>query len=135
MIHMILLVIWWVKAILKVNARRKNIYTVLSKFSSKTASDSQHIDLLSVSRFVTVLDEADKCGVVYKLQELDRGVFWCAVIRVQGEEQWGENTALRSSSADRTGAGCVFSQPHYLLPVCQEAVDPLTDRGWHRELS
>ncbi len=27
-------------------------------------------------------------------------------------EQLGENTALRSSSADRTGAGCVFSQPH-----------------------
>ncbi len=24
---------------------------------------------------------------------------------VQGEEQWGENTALRSSSSDRTGAG------------------------------
>ncbi len=31
---------------------------------------------------------------------------------VQGEEQQGENTALRSSSADRTGAGCVFSHPH-----------------------
>ncbi len=30
---------------------------------------------------------------------------------VQGEEQWGENTALRSSSADRAGAGYVFSQP------------------------
>ncbi len=26
-----------------------------------------------------------------------------------------------------TGAGCVFSQPHYLLAVCQEAVDPLTE--------
>ncbi len=24
---------------------------------------------------------------------------------VEREEQWGENTALRSSSADRTGAG------------------------------
>ncbi len=63
---------------------------------------------LSVSRLVTVLDEADECGVVCKLQELDRGVFRCAVIGVQGEEQWGENTALRSSSADHTGAGCVF---------------------------
>ncbi len=40
----------------------------------------------------------------------DRGVFRCAVVRVEREEQWGENTALRSSSADRTGAGCVFSQ-------------------------
>ncbi len=26
-------------------------------------------------------------------------------LRVQGEEQWGENTALRSSSADGTGVG------------------------------
>ncbi len=45
------------------------------------------------------------------------------------EEQWGENTALRSSSADRAGAGGEFSQPHYLLPVSQEAGDPLTDGG------
>ncbi len=67
---------------------------------------------MSVIRLVTVLDEADQCGVVCKLQKLDGGVFKCAVIRVQGEEQRGENTALRTSSADRTGAGCVFSQPH-----------------------
>ncbi len=71
----------------------------------KTAPDSQLLNLLSVSRLVTVLHEADQCGVVCRLQELDRGVSRCAVIRVQGEEQWGENTALRSSSADRTGAG------------------------------
>ncbi len=45
-----------------------------------------------------------------------------------------ENTALRSSSADRTGAGWEFSQPHYLLPVCQEAGDPLTDRCGDGEL-
>ncbi len=51
---------------------------------------------------------ADQCGVVCKLQELDRGDLRCAVVHVQGEEQWGENTALRSSSADRMGAGCVF---------------------------
>ncbi len=65
----------------------------------KTAPDSQLLDLRSVGRPITVLNEADKCGVVCKLQELDGGVFRCAVIRVQGEEQWGENTALRSSSA------------------------------------
>ncbi len=41
----------------------------------KTAPDSQLLNLLSVSRLVTVLDEADQCGVVCKLQELDRGVF------------------------------------------------------------
>ncbi len=69
----------------------------------KTAPDSQLLNLLSVSRLVTILDESDQCGVVCKLQELDRGVFGCAVVGVQGEEQWGENTALRSSSADRTG--------------------------------
>ncbi len=62
----------------------------------KTAPDSQLYNLLSVSRLVTVLDEADQCGVICKLQELDGGVFRCAVICVQGEEQWGENTALRS---------------------------------------
>ncbi len=36
---------------------------------------------------------------------IDGGVSRCAVIGVQGEEQWGENAALRSSSADRAGAG------------------------------
>ncbi len=71
----------------------------------KTALDSQLLNLLSVSRLVTVLNEADQCGVVCKLQDLDRGVFRCAVVRVEGEEQWGENAALRSSSADRTCAG------------------------------
>ncbi len=78
----------------------------------KNAPDSQLLNLLSVSRLVTILDEADQCGVVCKLQELDRGVFRCAVVHVEREEQWGENTVLRSSSADRTGAGCVFSQSH-----------------------
>ncbi len=81
----------------------------------KTAPDRQLLNLLSVSRLVSVLNEADQCGVVCKFQELDRGVFRCAVIRIQGEEQWGENAALRSSSADRTGAGCVFPQPRELL--------------------
>ncbi len=101
----------------------------------KTAPDSQLFNLLSVSRLVTILNEADESGVVCKLQELDRGVFRCAVVGVQREEQWGENTALRSSSADCTSAGCEFAQPHYLLPVCQEAGDPLTDRGGDGELS
>ncbi len=39
----------------------------------KTAPDSQLLNLLSVSRLVTVLNEANKCGDVCKLQELDRG--------------------------------------------------------------
>ncbi len=54
-----------------------------------TAPDSQLLNLLSVSRLVSVLDEADDCSVICKLQELDRGVFRCAVICVEGEEQWG----------------------------------------------
>ncbi len=41
----------------------------------KTAPDSQLLNLLSVSRLVAVLDEADLCAVICKLQELDRGVF------------------------------------------------------------
>ncbi len=53
----------------------------------KTAPDSQLLNLLSISRLVTVLNEADDCGVICKLQELDGGVFRCAVIRVQGEQQ------------------------------------------------
>ncbi len=52
----------------------------------KTALDSQHLNLLSVSRLVSILYEADQCGVVCKLQELDRGVFRCAVVRVEEEE-------------------------------------------------
>ncbi len=62
-------------------------------------------NLLSVGRLVTVLNEADKCGVACKLQELDRRVFRCAVIRVEGEKQWRENAALRGSSAGGAGAG------------------------------
>ncbi len=84
----------------------------------KTAPDSQLLNLLTVNK---LLDEADQCGVVWKLQEFDRGVFRCAVVGVEGEEQWGENTALRSSSADR-------------MSVCQEVVDPLTDGGGDGEL-
>ncbi len=66
----------------------------------KTAPDRQLLNLLSVSRHVSVLDEADQCGAVCKLQELDRGVFRCAVVGVAGEEQWGESTALGDTSAD-----------------------------------
>ncbi len=49
-----------------------------------TAPDSQLLNLLSVSRLVSVLDETD-CGVICKLQEFDRGVFRGAVICVERE--------------------------------------------------
>ncbi len=74
-----------------------------------TAPDSQLFNLLSVSRPVAILDETDDDCVICKL---DKGVSRGAVICVEGEEQWGENTALRSSSADDAGVGCEFSQPH-----------------------
>ncbi len=48
-----------------------------------TAPDSQLLNPLSVSRLVSILDEADECGVVCIPQELDRGVFRCAVIGVE----------------------------------------------------
>ncbi len=70
-----------------------------------TASDSQVLNLLSVSRLVSILDEADDRGVVRKLQELDRVVFRCAVVCVKREEQWGEHTALRGASADGESTG------------------------------
>ncbi len=60
---------------------------------------------LKPPQLVNVLDEADLCGVICKLLELDGGVFRCTVVGVEGEEQWGENKALRSSNADRTGVG------------------------------
>ncbi len=67
------------------------ISTVLSiKLQAvKTAPDSQLLNLLSVSRLVTVLNEPNQCSVISKLQKLDRIVSRCAVIGVQGEEQWG----------------------------------------------
>ncbi len=40
----------------------------------KTAPDSQLLNLMSVIRLVTILDEADQCGVICKLQELDRRI-------------------------------------------------------------
>ncbi len=40
----------------------------------KTAPDSQLLHLLSVSRLVSILDGANDCSVIRKLQELDRGV-------------------------------------------------------------
>jgi len=52
-----------------------------------TASDSQLLNLLSVSRLVKVLDKANDCDAVCKLQELDRGVFEGAIICVDGEQQ------------------------------------------------
>ncbi len=40
----------------------------------KTAPDNQLLNLLSVSRLVSVLNEADKYGFICKFQELDRPI-------------------------------------------------------------
>ncbi len=77
-----------------------------------TVPDSQMLNLLSVSRLVYILDETDDCGVICKLKEFDRGVSRGAIICVEREYQWGENTALRSSSADGAGVRFEFPQPH-----------------------
>ena len=77
-----------------------------------TAPDSQLLDLTSVSRLVTVLNEADDCGVICKFQELDSGVCRGAVVGVEGEEQWGENASLRGSSIGGVAVGHEFPQSH-----------------------
>ncbi|XP_051567403.1 phosphoinositide 3-kinase regulatory subunit 5-like isoform X2 [Myxocyprinus asiaticus] len=58
------------------------------------------------------MDEADDRGVVCKLQELDSGVFYSAVIRVQGEEQWRENASLRSTSANNEVPRCIVKMQY-----------------------
>ncbi len=45
----------------------------------KTAPDIQLINLLSVSRLVTILNEDDQSGVVCKRQELDGGVWYFCI--------------------------------------------------------
>ncbi len=86
--------------------------TIISSFEHvelqvvKIAQDSQLLNLMSVSRLFTVLDEADQCGVVCKLQERDWGGLWmCSCLC---RERRAVGTQPRSSSADRMGAGCVF---------------------------
>ncbi len=67
------------------------LFMMVSGGEQGVSPNSQLLNLLSVSRLVTVLNEADLGGVIFsKLQELDRGVFRCAVVGVHGEEQWGE---------------------------------------------
>ncbi|KAK3563853.1 hypothetical protein QTP86_002723 [Hemibagrus guttatus] len=65
----------------------------------KTTPGSQLLNLLSVSRLITVLDEADDSSVVHELQELDRWISRGAVIGVKGEEQWGEDATMGGASA------------------------------------
>ncbi len=55
----------------------------------KTAPDSQLLNLLSVSRLVNILNEADDRVVICKLKELDKGVFRCAVVGVEQSSSIG----------------------------------------------
>ncbi len=77
-----------------------------------TAPDNQLFNLLSVSRLVSIVDEAGDGSVISKFQELDRGVFCSAFVCIQGAEQWGENTSLSGTSADGESPACEFAQTH-----------------------
>ncbi len=86
----------------------------------KTAPDSQLLNLLSgvcLSRLVPILDETDDCNVVCVIQELDRGVFRGAIIGVQGEEQWGENTSLRGTSVGGVAFKYFDKNINYILSI------------------
>ncbi|KAK3513149.1 hypothetical protein QTP70_007478 [Hemibagrus guttatus] len=80
--------------------------TVLSMMVVVTSPDSQLLNLCLYADSSPGLDETDDRSVICKFQELDRGVFRGAVICVERGKQWGENAALRSSSADGVGVGC-----------------------------
>lgn len=112
------------------------ISTVLSVFQDvMTAPEIMMLNLLTICRLVTAAYEAEDGSVICKLQEFDRGVFASAVVRKQGEEQWGEHTSPGGASADYAGVRREFRESHWLLPICKKAGDPLTGRGEHRELS
>jgi len=72
--------------------------------------------------------------VFSKLQQLHKGVRGGAVIGVEGEEQWREDTSLGGAGADSLSVRGELSEPYLLAPVGQEAVDPPTEDRWHREL-
>ncbi len=97
----------------------------------KTALDSQLLNLLSVSRLVTVLNEADQCGVVCQLQEFDRGVFRCAVVRVKGRRVVGrEHSPEELQSWSYECWMCIF--PASRATVCLSGSWWSTDR-WRWE--
>lgn len=47
---------------------------------------------------------------------------------------WEEDTPLWSTSSDSLGAGCDAPQPQLMLPVSEEAGDPLTGVSGHCDL-
>ncbi len=66
------------------------IFTVLERVKLQvvvTAPDSQLLNLLSVSKLASILDESNGCGVICKLQEFDRGVSRGVVICVERESR------------------------------------------------
>ena len=73
------------------------------------APPAQPLDLRPVGRHVLLGDEAHQGGVIGKLEELDRGVEGNAAVGVQGEQEWGQDTALRGTGAGGPGAGYVVS--------------------------
>ena len=62
--------------------------------------------------------------IVHKFQEFDRRVARGAAVGVEDEEFRREHVSLWCSSADGPGLRDKLSQPHILLPVCEEVSDP-----------
>lgn len=94
------------------------ISTVLLTLSSRLffVHHAASCDSVPVGQLIVVLDEAQDCGVVIELHQLD-----------------GRLTTLRSSSVGERGRQ-VAAQPHLLFPVGQEVRNPLTDGAGYLQL-
>ncbi len=122
------------------------ISTVLSVLRSRLLRlhQSQLLNLLSVSRLITVLDEANQCGVVCKLQELDRGVFRCAVIlcfsHCYGKYLFSNTTEALLNHASETGQwrssvrNMSGNPTLYKAVLVQYPFRILTEATWHSKI-
>ncbi len=53
----------------------------------------------------------------------------CTVVCVQGLQKWAEDAALRGTSVDDQGRGCVVAHSDNLTSACQEVQDPAAQRS------
>ncbi len=98
------------------------------------APDGQLFNPPSVSGLVSISYETSDDCIIRKLKDFNRGDPGGVVVSVQGGEQWRKHAALWRTFAGWSGVGCVFPQPHLLLPISEEAGKPLTDGTRHSEL-
>ena len=97
-----------------------------------TAPEPQLIHLLLMCSTVTVMSETNDRGVVCKLQQLHRRVCGGAVICVEGEEQWREDT-LGGTGANDLSVRDEAPHSYLLAPVREEAIDLLAEARWHSD--